>query len=551
MEQAVEIPRQPLASMCEGPRFHHMDRLEAYYRGAQDDAKSYDWDGRFRGYQFSSVAPGWEVPLSQRRPNARYELARIVVSRLTNMSLGGEAWPDINVEGDPDAQDYVRALAKASDLQARLAEARSLGGATGTACLSLGFVEGCPRIETHNAKHCLVLTWEDMATFRPQQVLKAYSFKRPKIDPQDGKVKLMTFWYARYWDTEREIIWREIPQRVAKLPTWADWVGPDGAGRREMRHGYGFTPFYWIQNLPDSQELDGLGDYEGQTDMLDQFNQLLSSTVKGAIANVDPTLVVMDDPESNEGHLQKGSGAAIYSKGGAKYLELEGSAIRAARELLTDLREMFLDAAQVVLPQAEKLTSKAQSAAAMRIVYQPMMARCDQLRDQYGEGGLVLILTDMLRVARQIEEAPPELIELEDGTREERKPSVTLPPRQDDDGEERPHVPGKGENVTLNWAPYFSPTMQDLKAAAETAQLAGGGQPLISHRSAVEFVARHFGVEDVEKELAEMAVEADERAERAAEMFGDEGPRPAGSEQGSPNTPQQPPKGDKPPKSED
>ena len=56
---AFDLPNVPLRPFCETSRFHHMDRLEQYFRNKQDDYKRYDWDGCMR--ELGGV-PGAEVP---------------------------------------------------------------------------------------------------------------------------------------------------------------------------------------------------------------------------------------------------------------------------------------------------------------------------------------------------------------------------------------------------------------------------------------------------------------------------------------------------------
>ncbi|NIV32442.1 MAG: hypothetical protein GWN58_24280, partial [Anaerolineae bacterium] len=232
--------------------------METYYRGTQDDSKMYDWDGNMMGYGGQAdVQPGWYVPMKRRRPCARYDLGRLIVTRLTSMVFGSERFPELRMEGDPDAQDYVRALCEASRLPTRMIEARNLGGAVGTSCLSFCFKEGVPRIEVHNAKHCTVLSWIDEDEKIVKAVLKAYTYPRQVFDPESKKLRTVNYYYARYWDTQREIIWEPIPQRVADTQQWQNYP------HKTVDHGFGFCPFYWIQNLPDSQSLDGESDYEG------------------------------------------------------------------------------------------------------------------------------------------------------------------------------------------------------------------------------------------------------------------------------------------------
>ena len=454
-----------LSQLCGSARFQRMDQSEAYYRCRQYDARRYDWNGSMRGYgQAADIAPGWYVPLKQRRPSARYDLPRLIVKRFTAMVFGTERFPELVVDGDDDAQDYVRALSEASKLPARMQEVRDKGGAQGAVGASFGFVDGKPRISVHNGKHIQVLNWADRYARRPAAVLEAYSYPRTVWDEKSGRPKEVTMYFARYWDEDVEVTWDPIPEEVARQSNWQNRVSS-----KVIRHGYSFCPFYWVQNTPDSDDVDGDSDFEGQHGTFDEINTLLSATTKGTVANVDPTLVIKDEPRANTGTVRKGSENAIYSKGGAEYLELKGESLKAALALMAELKHEVLDVVGVVLGDPDKMSSGVQSAAALKILYMPMCNQADVYRDQYGEF-MIQLLTGMLTAAKMIweqEEGP--VIQDEDGHRMQDKPTVSLSPRMVANEttkvmEPQDRVPGESDVITLNWPPYFPNTWQDTNS---------------------------------------------------------------------------------------
>ena len=502
------LPQIPLRQLCETGRFWYLDRLEQYFYGTQDDAKRYDWNGAMRtmgmdtAFQSLHQAPGYYVALDRRRPHTRKRFGLMIVSSLTQMAIDGDAFPEINVDQDELAQQALREWSKIMMLPQKLAEARDKGGAEGTACLSLGVVNGQFAVDVHNAKHVTVLYWEDRQKLIAGAVFKAYCFRRDVF--VDGQRKPKDFWYVRYWDGRFDMTWEAIPAEVAERPDWASAVMPSFVGQ----HDFGFCPFYWVQNLPDSEEEDGMGDYEGLEDKFDRYNQLLSATVKGTTENVDPTLVVKDDDDGAQ--VTKGSGAVIHSPNGAEFLELAGTSATTAISVLDSLRMSILEETQVVMPREDKITGAAQSAAAMRILYRPMISRCNKLRAQYG-GALQRILQDVLRVARKYRD---DVREIYDGQgRIVGREQYTLTPPLD---------PGQAELVTLKWPEYFAPTSQDLKDVVSTAKEAAGGQPVISHRTSVDFAARYFGVSDTDAELKEIESDKDADMERTKQALQNE-----------------------------
>jgi hypothetical protein len=518
-----------LAYLCGSERFRRLDKLESYYRCTQYDGLRYDWNGNLRGYGGEAdIRPGWYVPLARRRPSARFELARLIVQRFSAMVFGAERFPQLVIEGDEEAQDYLRELAREARLMPKLAEARNKGGAQGSACMSFGFVDGKPRLNVHNAKHVEVLRWADRYLHRPAEVLEAYSYPRT-VYGQDGKPRVVQFYFARYWSETEEILWDPIPEERARGGAWVDSVPS-----QRVAHEFGFCPFYWAQNRPESESVDGDSDFEGLSDKIDEMNILLSATSKGTVANVDPTLVVKDDPINNTGKLRKGSENAIYSKGGAEYLELRGDSLKAALSLLQEHKDEALDTASVVLARPE-MASKATSAAALRVVYMPMINAADVLREQYGQFAQQ-ICTDMLRAARLIiGRAPGEIVTTADGQRLQRLPTVVLGPKYGEDGTVQERVPGTSEAVTLNWPPYFPNTWSDTKSAVEAiVAAAGAGTSIISRRTAVENIAAIFGIADVDQEIEAMDGDAATKIAFAQQAFAQQGDGDAGAQGGAP-----------------
>jgi hypothetical protein len=504
-----------------------LDQLDAYACSTQYNDRRYDWDGRLRAAVGDiDVDPGWYVPLKKRKPSTMIQLPKLITKRLSAMTLGDEQWPEINADGDVEAEDYVKTLAEVANAQGKVQEALERGLACGTAVASFAFIDGKPRITVHRAKHIWPLRWADRDEHVLGGALKVYRYKVLGIEA--GKPKELTFYHARFWDEQTETVWDPIPEALARDGTW-----PERVKSISVVHGYGFAPIFWTQNMPDSDAEDGLSAYDGSLDTFDAMNTLISATSKGTIANVDPTLVIKDDPGSNTGALRKGSENAIYSKGGADYLEIKGTAVATAMDLLGKTIQTALDVAGVVLGDPNKMGSQAQSAAAMRIIYLPMVDTCNVLRTQYGVRFLVPLLTGLLKAAKKIGSAAPgPVLTTADGRRIQEKPTVILPPKvvtERTSGEAParidpedptpptppkpgevtkktvPRTPGTSENITLKWPPYFRPTASDV-ASMVTATTQAKGQ-LISEETAVRATAQMFDVKDVAEELTNIQTE--------------------------------------------
>lgn len=509
-----------LRELAESDRFRELDRFEAYYRCTQDEVKKYDWDGNLMGYAGEAdIQPGWYVPISRRRPSSRYDLAKIIVNRLTTLLFGPYRWPQLTVPFDPVAEDFAQELVTVSRLPSKMREARKKGGSQGTACLSFAYRRGRPVVRVHNAKHCTVLEWDDPDNFRPAVVIECYAYRRRDYDPLEKAWRDKDFFYVRYWDTMREIVYDAIPSELADKDNWAA-IAP----YNEVVHGYGFCPFYWIQNIANSEDVDGDSDFEGLLDDFDEINRLTSATSRGTIANVDPTLVVNMDPhDAPEGTIRKGSGNAIFSKGGASYLELKGEAVRGALELFKQKKLAAQESAQVVLVDPDKLAAQALSGKALELVYAPMLAACDDLRDQYSDFGIKPIVRDMLRAARIILARPTQTVEGPNGPMIYRE-TIDLPPRveQTESGGVvyRNREPGQSEQIELQWGKYFPHSWVDVEQGTRAASAAAGNKPVISQKTAVRMAAELTGVADVDAEMEAIDEDAEASADRAMRTFG-------------------------------
>jgi hypothetical protein len=505
-----------LTEIVKPERRRQLLKLTSYYRCTQHAHKPYMWDGAIAGYEAPYyVFATEEPPMAQRQPSQRLDLGKIIVDRLTSFVFGFEHFPAIKVEGDPLAQDFARELAKEAALPVRMIEARNLGGAAGSVALSWGFVNGRPVVEVHVSAFVEVLEWADYERRKPGRVLKAYPYTVREWN-REGRAVDVKYWYARYWDTEVDITWPQIPEALAKTKAWAD------AEHTLAQHNAGFCPVYWVQNLPDSSDVDGMSDYEGQEDCFDNADILLSATTRGTILNVDPTLVIMDDEINNEGPIRKGSHWAIHAKN-AKYLEVSGSSVTAGLENVMKIRQFELDKASVVLLDPEKLAGAGVSAAALKTRFLPMLAKCDVLREQYGSNAIRAILEDMLKMARRLDTEPRED---EDGalvmTRVKLAPKIE---ELDDRTNITERNPGTGEHVSLAWPPYFPASWQDRKEAVTTMKEGVGGQPVVSYETAVEALAPVLGVEDPRAELRRIEEDKEGNLDRAQRAFGAGAPR--------------------------
>ena len=511
--------------VCSNERYHELDRRQAYYDCSQHDWKQFDFDGRIikpgpptQQPLLVSEQSGQYVPLKARRPSSPYRLARTVVNSFTNLVFGESRFPQIRVDGSVETQDFVQTLAKLSSLPVRMTQARNLGGALGSVGLSWCFHNGKPRVLVHNAKHLHVHKWADRDDLIPEHVTEVYYFSDDVFDREKAQYVRSWFWYRRDWTPEADIVFKPIAYKADKDPQWII----DEA--KTVRHDDGFCHFVWIQNSP-TDEVDGLPDYTGLYENFDSIDTVLSVLHRGTVLNLDPTLVLkMDMDYVSRVGIKKGSDNALVvgETGSAEYLEIGGSSAQAGISLFESMRKNALEVAQCVIPDPNTITAAGTSSVALKMIYAPMLARCDMLRDQYGEA-IRRLLDQMLRVAKAKVGAM---------TVDGEEIALDLPPRiekipvLDEAGEpteelkivKTARTPGDGGFIDMKWGPYFFPTADDQSKTVMTLQMATGGKAFLSKETAVEVVSSAFGL-SAEEEVRRVGVQAQVDKAAQAAMF--------------------------------
>lgn len=549
-ERHTSMPGLRPRSLLVGERYFELDRLEAHYRGTQHDHKGFDFEGRVWSPRSTVPIISAEkfhqfVPLASRRPSARYHLAKVIVDSFTNLIFGENRFPLIKVDGDEREEDFIQTCSRAGRLPMHMIRARTLGGSMGTVGVSWAFYKGKPRFEVHNAKNLFVHEWEDRCLLIPRHVTEVYSFYRVQWDGSKREFVKVYYWFRRDWTPDADIVFKDALYEKDKDPVW------EIDEKKSVAHGDGVIHFEWIQNLP-SDEIDGCPDYEGLMGEFDSMDILMSIVLKGATLNLDPTLKLKLDPELvRQSGVLKGSEHALVlgEAGDADYLELSGTSLDAGTKLIESFRRTILETAQCVVPDPHEIAAQGVSSVAMKVVYAPMLAKADIIREQYGTA-LERILTNMSEVARRRVREPKPVIDSETGepavgpTGEvlmEPMASLDLPPRVakaktidpvtnlpvvdpatglelPDRVIKVPRLPGDGGEVQLQWPPYFAPTPDDQAKVVQNLTTATGGKPFLSAETAIDLASVAFGLVPAE-EKRRMEEEGTKASEQQAGMF--------------------------------
>lgn len=494
------------------PRQQILNERWMHYTCTTYDARGTDWSGRpvlsraeadgiVAGVQtlpsgFSDPL-GSTLPLKFRRPTAPYYLGRVIVNRFTSLLFSEHHHPQIRVDGDPDTEDYLAALADAARLWQTMIRARTYGGAMGSVALSFHFANGKPVVEVFNPCWCTV-DFVDVRTFEVRALEYRYQYPQTVRDPVTGKVGEIPYWYRRVIDDQADTIYQRCPVGEGDEPDWEE-VGYES----QVVHGFGFCPVVWVQNLPVDDDPDGDGepDCAGVYDMIHEIDAQIASAGRAIQGNCDPTVVIKTEQGDRPAVVQKGNGSAIYvgPNGDARYMESEQAAAKAAMDHATQLRAWALEVAQCVLEEPGK--AEARTATEIQLRYSSMTARADEYREQYGERGIKPLLLQMIKAIRFLAAGTPG-INPATGQPAVLVATVTLPPKivKAPDGtiQKSPRKLGPDDDTTikLQWPPYFRPSLLEIELATRAAMLAKTGG-LVDDEHASRFVAAGYDVEDV------------------------------------------------------
>lgn len=229
----------------------------------------------------------------------------------------------------------------------------------------------------------------------------------------------------------------------------------------------------------------GLYDDEGAIRHFDAINYLASQFDRSLHYNLDPQLVLKKLAQADYDRcLAKSPGVPwVMGEGDAQLLEATGNTFDKAETRLKAMIATVCKMQSVILMDPAEFDIKADSSKAMERLYAPMLTLIDSERGNYGDEGIVPLISKMLRAVEVLKTRGFKITKEDD-------PGVSI----------------GSDEVALSWGDYFDRTAADMKADIERVTLAINGN-LLSEESAVRYVASDFAIEDVEAELDKIKVE--------------------------------------------
>jgi hypothetical protein len=440
-----------------------LDALDAYYESRQYNHLP-EWDkASEHGQDY--------IPVRKRRPRIQYNYAKTLCSRLASKLVGSRNYPQLVIEDDPDTTEYLRYVQKSANLQSAIVEPVRRAMVTGSSLIRFSILNGAFKVQYFMSKWCY-----------------------PEFD-DNGNLEFVKIQYC--YDDESDRDHRNLPKKkwfrmdLGKFqdvlydnPEYKDGTEPAFQVVAQADHELGFVQGEWIKTGDIPNSIDGFSLIKDITDFIDELNYSISQSSVAISYNQDPQLALSGMDEDEIDKLIRSSMKAwnLGREGQANFVEAGMAGVEKANEFRDKIRQNMADITRIVMLDPEKIVGSAQSAKAMEVLHGPMIELIEEMRPQMEKHLTSLVLKMALAnlvVDQRGGQAP-----------------IPIPPGY------RP----KSLNVTISWPPIFPPTMQDLQQKVSVATQVASAN-IISRETMTRWLAKEFGVENIEEELAKIAAQ--------------------------------------------
>lgn len=414
-------------------RAQEIGRLAAYYDGSQ-------YNGRpdfFTGLG----ANGQVVPIRERKPCIVYPLPMAACNQAARFTFGEGRFPVIAV-AEADSEDattalgadeaklltkYIAHVIELGRLKSAMRRLLRIGLSQRSAVAVLSVRRGRFSVDMPRPQDCWVAFVDDDPEGDVARLVWCYQFEK---EVKRGQlVTSETHYFRRDFNDTEVVFYEDAPSIPGKA---VEWVRDD---KRTKAHKLGFCPVVWTRNLPadDCADVDGLALYEDLEDEFDAMNLALSQRHRGivyfgtpqafetgvsedeqpgAVARTErPGKATTGAAAKNDGYTKSGGAGAArkrapdeiwsYRAADAKpgIIETTGEAFNVTTKHVLDVRARILEAIDVVLLDPMTVAGKGElSAKALAMMYAPLLALVDELRDCWWSTGLQRILSMILRI---------------------------------------------------------------------------------------------------------------------------------------------------------
>jgi hypothetical protein len=372
------------------------------------------------------------VPMRDRRPSLKYNLAHLLFSQTQGELFGDEMFPVVQCfkgkEREPDAEKAIGDLLELLDFDILMPQIFEEGQPGSCAVILRTTAAEMPYYDIQPGKFCEPvylpadpLTMAVLKITYPigkEQLMELYT--EEEIRARDIDVD-QTYWFRITIDAHEEKTYHAL--RADDFSRLGEKRSDDSViafeQRKAVPHKHGCVPAVFVKNLIGKQKcLDGPAMWWPIVDICIGADYELSQEDRGLRYAADPMLFLKQgdlfnqaqslpagDEANGEAAVRDGDGSIVRGptqilRGeDAKLIEMEASGMAELREFVAQLREWALEVVGGMKSDAAN-EKAAQSGAALQQLRKPLMLLVSRQRKAYGKGcllPLVSLTVDALR----------------------------------------------------------------------------------------------------------------------------------------------------------
>jgi hypothetical protein len=447
-----------------------------YKRYRDDDLHTFDQ--YMCNDQYEDLLP-WDscgqdeyIPMRKRKPRVIWNLPKRIVNTVAAKLCGDDVFPNHKIEDDPDTETFIQLLIKTSNLKhGVMGAAKKMLGA-GSSFLRYFVVGPVIRIELYDSKYCYP-TFDEEGHLETIEIRYVYEDDEDRDERGNPREK----WYKLVLTTDSDVLF-DNPLFVA------GGAVPDFQEVSSVQHGLGFVQGQWFRTDLDKHRPDGPSILDGNLEFFDSLNYSLSQADQAVAYAQEPQLAINGLDIDDIDELIKSSTKSwnLGREGKAEFVEADLAGVEKGIELRDKFKQHVTDVCRVVMLDPEKIVGSAQSAKAMEVLHGPLVELVGELRQMVGPQIEELVTKLTVTILSLEEQGLNEVISMPKGWQPK---SLTL---------------------VTDWPQIFPMTMEDLQLKAQVAtSVATAG--IISKESITRWIARDFGIEDIDGELAKIAAQ--------------------------------------------
>jgi hypothetical protein len=441
-------------------RSRKLEILDKYYKNKQYD-HLIDWEEACGSEDY--------VKVRERKPRIIFGFSKLLASRVASKLVGNSMFPSLSIENEPDDSEFIRTVVKAAKLRSRLIEPMRLMCGLGSVFVRFYIAGKAIKVEHFNTKYCYP-SFDESGELAQIEIKYVFDDN----DDRDSQGNPIQKWYRMILSTQSDVIFDN--------PQYKDGVDPVFQIAEQVNHNLGFVQGEWFRTSEDKHSPDGYALSEDILDFIDEICYSLSQSSQSVGYNQEPQVVMNGMDEEDIDALVRSSQKAwnLGKEGKAEMLEGGMVGVDAANTLRDKVKLGIQDLSRVIMLDPEKVVASAQSGKAMEVLHGPLVELVNELRPMVESS--IISLTTKIAVAI-ILIAQTDTVEL----------PITMPPG---------YVP-TSLDIMAAWPDIFPMTIEDLQKKVAVASAAKNGG-MISPETALKYIAKDFGVEDIEAELTKI-----------------------------------------------